>query len=116
MQLGGAEVGSKLLRREPAGKLGRTAAAELGPGPPAGQHPVEEHRQGELVGEAIGERQRLGARGPAPGLVEVDDRRDVEDADPGVDTVVAGEGEALHRFARAREDPSSQFPLAVRPA
>ena len=46
--------------------------------------PVEEHRHGELLGDPVGQHERLRARLTSERRVEIDDRGDVESADVGV--------------------------------
>ena len=71
--------------------------AQLRAGAAAGQLAVQEHRQLELRGQPVGEHQRLGAGGTAIGVVEVDDRRDVDRAHARVDALVADDVDLLDR-------------------
>jgi hypothetical protein len=76
----GAEVGAQLAGRDPVGQGRDAAAAQLGPRAPAREEAVEEHRQ-PLGADEVGREQRLGARRPAPCVVEEHDRRHVERPD-----------------------------------
>ena len=62
----------------------RSRARTLGASFGGCQLPVEEHRHGELLGDPVGQHERLRARLAPPILVQVDDGGNVERADMGV--------------------------------
>ena len=88
-------------RRAIRGQLGEAAAAQLGARAAAGERAVEEHGQPELVAQAVGDHERLGARGAAPAVVEEDDRRDVERADVRMRAALAPAGRSARPPRRA---------------
>ncbi len=82
MDAGRAEVG----RERALEQRGNAAAAQLGAAARrtlavGGELAVEEHGELELLPEAVGHDERLGARSAAVARVEVDERHDVERAD-----------------------------------
>ena len=103
-----AEVGRELAVGDPAAQLGKAAAAQERPGPAAGEQPVQEDRQPDLLAQPLGDRQRLGARDAAPGLVEEDDGRDVQRAHVRVDAALGAEVDPRHRGARALDERIGQ--------
>ena len=68
------EVGRQLAVLDPPAELGGPSTTELGARPALRQRAVEEHRQPELLGEQVGEDQRLSAGRAAIVGLEVDDR------------------------------------------
>ena len=104
MQPGRSEVRHKLAAFDPCLECRRPAAAELGAAPSAGENPVQEHRQLELLAEPVGEHERLGTRRPSVLLSEEHDRGDVERADAWVDAVVGADVDRRGRHVRGRGD------------
>ena len=97
----GHERGARggVRRRAEVGGERRQVAPQLRPRPPAREFAVEIHGHAELP-ELVGEHERLGARRAALALVEVDDRRDVEDAHARVDALVRVEVDPRDRLPR----------------
>ena len=71
-------------------------------GSSAGEDPVQEHGERELVAEQVGQHERLGAGGAAVLLGEVDDRRDVDGADARVHALMRVELDRTHRLLAPR--------------
>ena len=98
-----AEVRHELTGAHPLAERGDPAAAQLGTRASRREQAIEEHRQAELVREAVGDDERLGAGGAAARVVQEDDRRDVERADVRVQAVVTCEVDPGDRLAGAGE-------------
>src|ERR1035437_5172160 len=108
MQPPRTEIRRELAGGDPLGQGRRAAAAQLCPRAAVGEDAVQEHGQLQLIAEQVGERQRLGARGPPVGGAAVDDRRHVDRADAWVDPRVLVDPNLVQRHGGAVGDPSRQ--------
>ena len=116
--LGWGRRGPKSGRSSPARRRSASPARpprrELGAGAPPGEGSVEEDREPELLGEQVGDEQRLGAGRSLVAPVNEDDGHDVDGTYVRVKPPRGAEVDGPHRGARPRRAPGRAPAGAVR--